>query len=513
MMETAKIFWAASAARLAVAVAAVLAVAGCKKGDDPVKLSLEGEIEMYQGEVRTLVANVVGGSADGIVWSSSDAAVVKADSGGILTAVAIGEATVTAALGGSSASCRVKVAKAVPITQIVMPENFSVVLGVPTKITHTVLPFNASNQNLEWSSSDVSVATVSGGNITGFKVGRTTIRAIAPGTAGTAGEISAQCTVAVTDIPVERVELSKTTLDLRRGATERLAATVWPENARHIEVVWSSGDPFVASVSADGTVTGVAQGTVTVTATVGNAHADCTVNVSSTPVVGDYFYADNTWSAEPNPNKEMIGIIFWIGDPTADDAALRADHPDCNRGLVVSLVEHSSAWQSQSRAYNSTVTEWLAAHTTLPGIMTNETDTTGKTKKILGYSHTRALEAFNAAPENVAWKVDIVEKLATFRAATPAAEGSSGWFLPSIKELEKLCTGESGGRPDWTPITNRQLMNEKLMAVGGNQLESYLYKSTLEINEEEAVVFSFRDAAIGSDFKVTSRWVRYVLAF
>jgi hypothetical protein len=76
-----------------------------------------------------------------------------------------------------------------------------------------------------------------------------------------------------------------------------------------------------------------------------------------------------------------------------------------------------------------------------------------------------------------------------------------------------LCTGDSGGRPGWSPITNRLLINGKLSQIGANQLESYLYYSTLEMDSESAMLVGFNDGGTYSGLKITNRIVRYVLAF
>ena len=54
---------------------------------------------------------------------------------------------------------------------------------------------------------------------------------------------------------------------------------------------------------------------------------------------GDFFYSDGTWSTTLDVSKTPIGVVFYIGDPTEHDAALRAAHPECVHGLVVGLKQ------------------------------------------------------------------------------------------------------------------------------------------------------------------------------
>jgi len=84
-------------------------------------------------------------------------------------------------------------------------------------------------------------------------------------------------------ISVTGVTLDKETASVVVGATTPLVATVAPEDATNKAVTWSSGTPAVATVSADGTVTGVSAGeaVITVTTTDGSKTDTCTVTVTA----------------------------------------------------------------------------------------------------------------------------------------------------------------------------------------------------------------------------------------
>lgn len=90
-------------------------------------------------------------------------------------------------------------------------------------------------------------------------------------------------TPATVTIPqgVTGVSLDKTALNLAVNTSEKLTATVTPANATNKAVTWSSKDPSVATVSADGTVTAKKAGTtiITVTTADGGKTATCTVTV------------------------------------------------------------------------------------------------------------------------------------------------------------------------------------------------------------------------------------------
>lgn len=80
------------------------------------------------------------------------------------------------------------------------------------------------------------------------------------------------------EIPAQAVNLSATDLNLMAGSTEALSAMVDPADTTD-PLSWASSDPGVADVSADGLVRAVKAGSATVTATAGEAQADCDVSV------------------------------------------------------------------------------------------------------------------------------------------------------------------------------------------------------------------------------------------
>lgn len=197
----------------------------------------------------------------------------------------------------------------------------------------------------------------------------------------TAGGASAECSVTVTDIEVEEVTLNETSLSLSKGETVQLEATVFPEDAGNGHLTWSSSDGYVASVTQDGVVEALVVGSVTISAEAGNGvRAECTVEVSGKPSIGDYFYSDGTWSTEVNPNKIPVAIVFWAGDPTVDDEILRKEHPDCTNGLAVSLEDVQTSWLDLVgyRKYKDVIGEWIEANTDYLSCLTDMDD--GKTE-------------------------------------------------------------------------------------------------------------------------------------
>lgn len=159
-------------------------------------------------------------------------------------------------------------------------------------------PDTAGFSIITWSSSDTSVVEPNKKNSDSIK--RTYLNAKENGEAVitvtvkpvNAGEddtgYTATCNVKVSDdgtkVEVTGVSLNETTLSLDEGQTEKLTATVAPENATNKAVTWSTSKPNIATVDINnGTVTAVAQGTATITAKTsdGGFEASCTVTVKT----------------------------------------------------------------------------------------------------------------------------------------------------------------------------------------------------------------------------------------
>jgi uncharacterized protein YjdB len=218
-----------------------------------------------------------------VTWSSNNINVAIVNSKGAVTGISEGTAaiTVTSVDGGFTAECAVTVKPvAVPVTGVKLDRDTATVsVGATERLTATVAPEDADNKNVVWSSDSAAIATVSDdGAVTGVAAGTTTVRATTE-----EGGFVATCVVEVLPvaIPVTDVTLDRDNATVSIGGTERLIATVLPDTATNQSVSWSSDDTDIATVADDGTVTGIAAGTATVTVTSadGGFTATCTVKV------------------------------------------------------------------------------------------------------------------------------------------------------------------------------------------------------------------------------------------
>ena len=136
------------------------------------------ELTLTEGGTETLTATVRPDNADNrkVTWSSDKTEIATVDGAGKVTAVKPGEAvvTVTTEDGGKTATCKVTVkAKTVSVTGVeVNPWAVTLSVRGTSKLSYTIRPADATNQNVKWESESPSVATVdSEGNVQGVAAG------------------------------------------------------------------------------------------------------------------------------------------------------------------------------------------------------------------------------------------------------------------------------------------------------------------------------------------------------
>lgn len=160
----------------------------------------------------------------------------------------------------------------VAVSGISLDQNtLTLEIGATANLKATISPSNATAPVIGWSSSNPSVATVSNGTVTAVSAGTATITAIV-------GDIMAKCSVTVSSPPSMELLLNFMEWDLGIGETIEIYV-MGPESIKGQPVTWTSSDPMIATVDDNGLITGVSEGTTTISASVAGLTTSSIVTV------------------------------------------------------------------------------------------------------------------------------------------------------------------------------------------------------------------------------------------
>ena len=233
----------------------------------------EGSLELTKGGTAVLVATVLPSNATNptVTWSSTRPEVVAVDGYGRLFAKDVGGSVITATAGNKSATCQVSVkSNVIEVESITLNKNLSSLReGESERLVATVLPSNATNPTVTWSSTNESVAKVDQtGLVTAIATGEN-VQIIAR-----AGNRSSVCLYEKIEEAV--VLASNITLSysknppFKEGDNVQATAKVTPSHAHGADnLQWSSDNHRIADVSQTGLITCKKEGEATISVTCG----------------------------------------------------------------------------------------------------------------------------------------------------------------------------------------------------------------------------------------------------
>lgn len=234
--------------------------------------------EKKQLSVYTVPSNA---SMKGLKWNSSNEEVAEVDSNGLVTAVSNGYATISVTTKeGLNAQTTIQVKEN---TELVLNKyNIELEVGSSDVITSSI--------KAKFISSNTSIATVdNNGKVTGIKEGKTTIKVISDNGKTNTCEVVVRGKV----ISIEKIQFNKNNITLSIGEKQKLSYTISPSNATNRNVSWSTSDSSVLSVSKDGTIHALKEGTSTITIRTSNGMQDtCFVEVK--PVIATKIEIDRS---------------------------------------------------------------------------------------------------------------------------------------------------------------------------------------------------------------------------
>ncbi len=220
-----------------------------------------------------------------VSYVSDNPNVVSVSEDGVAQAVGLGTAQITATSGNVSCTY---VITTQPDSSMVATEmditlaSSTIAVGDTTSLSLAVLPTSAANYiDVTLSSSDPSVATVNNfGKVTGVAPGKATITA-------TSGDVSCSATITVvaaassTTGATQSISLNTNYVVLKPGSSKTITGTVSPSSSSQA-LTFTSQDKSIATVSANGVITGVSTGATAVIVSNGTVSSSVTVIVNRT---------------------------------------------------------------------------------------------------------------------------------------------------------------------------------------------------------------------------------------
>ena len=249
----------------------------------------EGATTQATAVLKDAAGNTLTGRT--VVWSSSNATVASVSSGGLVTAIRAGTATITGVSEGRSdgISLTVTAPPPIPVASVTVTlSDATVQVGetvTAAAVTRSAAGTTLTGRTITWTSSNAAVATVSStGVVTALAAGSASIVATSENRSG-----SATLTVsAPPPAPVASVTVTLADASLVQGETTQASAVPRAANGTALtgrSITWTSSAPSVATVSSSGLVTAVSAGSATISATSENRTGSAALTVSApTPV-------------------------------------------------------------------------------------------------------------------------------------------------------------------------------------------------------------------------------------
>jgi trimeric autotransporter adhesin len=224
-----------------------------------------------------------------VSYVSSDPQVATVSASGLVTGVTAGAVTITATSEGASGTATITVAPEPVFSVVVSPSTATLSVGQPLQLSliarsATGQVLSLTGRSISWSTSTPAITSVSSsGMVTALSVGTGVVIGTVDGK-----QASAQITVnAVAQGQVASITISPPSATVNVAWTTTLSATARDLNGNAIPgstFTWSTSNASIATVSANGVVTGVAPGAATISATSGGKTASASITVQLAPV-------------------------------------------------------------------------------------------------------------------------------------------------------------------------------------------------------------------------------------
>ena len=280
-----------------------------------------------------------------IIYESSNDSIITVNKDGEIKGVNIGKAILTLRKGSRSISVNVEVTKDyIDMTSFdVTPSKIQLKPGENTRLKINYAPFNATTSDVNFISSDENTVKVSqGGLITALRPGIVTIK-VRPMNGGITKEIQVVVSEEVSSegTVVTEMKLDKTNITLVQGDSEKIMATVTPDNAKNKTITWKSSDNSIATVTNQGVIFAKKAGTVNITASTSN-NISRVVRVVVTKMKSPVISASDNIETNQWHNKPYIlkftgsenGVTYYYG---------KTENQMDNKGSIVTISDDEKA--------------------------------------------------------------------------------------------------------------------------------------------------------------------------
>ncbi len=372
------------------------------------------------GNSVQLKATVKGASKD-TAWSSSDEKVATVDQKGKVTAVSQGQTIITATANGRSAICPITVQNSSIILDTESVQLGTKGVGSSIKLIPTVV---GAKKAVKWESSDKSVATVSGGKVTGKNSGTAMIIATANG-------VSATCEVRVVK---DALAVSEEHVILYNGESKQLKTNAGKEES----VEWISSDSAIVTVDTTGKIAAVGKGTAIISATTNGMTDTCVVAVKDTMTdIAEEQVSLRTKGEEKNYTLtyEVIGRKGKVAWESSDKSVVTV-----SKGKITAKKPGTAVVTATANGVSDKVA--VTVETYEPIIKLNQSEYTLYTKK--GNSYT--LKA----------KVDGPEKKVTWMSSDAKIATVNKGKVTAVGEGEAIITATANGKSAQCVITVKE---------------------------------------------------------
>ena len=380
-----------------------------------------------------------------VSWSSSNPSVATVSGSGLVAGLATGSTTVTATSEGQSGISSISVSNVSVASVAVTPASATIQVSQTQQLAATLKDASGntlSGRAVSWSSSNPSVATVSGsGLVTGIAPGSATLSATSEGQSGTAA-------IAVTTVPVAAVAVTPASAGIQVGQTVQLTATPQDGSGSPLSgraVTWASSNGLVVTVSGSGLVTAAAVGSAIITATSEGQTGTSSITVTNVPVAS-VAVTPGSATIQVGQTQQLAATLKDASGNTLSGRAVSwtSSNPSVasvsGSGLVTGLAAGSAVITAMSEGKSGTATLTVVAPPPPPGAPGAVTDlaVAGATDTSVTLSFT---EVSDGAGQPASYDVRFAVAPISWGSATAVARGTCATPLAgSAIGTKRTCT-------------------------------------------------------------------------